>query len=78
MLQVLPNEPVKKWNIKEFDHLNKEHVICTSVYSRLKRQKRVEYPVLFRSDYREDIQNRLADGLRWMYEEGLIPKLEGR
>lgn len=69
---------MKKWNIEEFDHLNKEHVARTSVYSRLQMQKRVEYPVLFRRDYREDIQNRVADGLRWMDEEGLIPKLEGR
>lgn len=69
---------MKQWSIEEFDHLNKEHVTRTSVYSRLKRQKKVEYPILFRKDYREDIQNRLADGLRWMYDEGLIPKLEGR
>ena len=58
--------------------MNQEHVVRTSVFSRLKMQKKVEYPVLFRRDYREDIQSRLADGLRWMHEEGLTPKLEGR
>lgn len=69
---------MKQWNIDEFDHLNKEHVARTSVYSRLQRQKKVEYPILFRREYKEDIQHRLEDGLQWMYEEGLIPKLEGR
>ena len=71
---------MKQWNIDEFDHLNREHVDRTiaTVYSRLKMQKKVEYPILFRKDYKEDIQHRLEDGLRWMYEEGLIPKLEGR
>ena len=77
---MLPKESVKQWNIGEFDHLNREHVARTAVtvYSRLQRQKKVEYPILFRRDYKEDIQHRLEDGLRWMYEERLIPKLEGR
>jgi hypothetical protein len=69
---------VKQWHIEEFDHLNKEHVARTSVRSRLQRQKKVEYPILFRKDYKEHIQQRLEDGLRWMHEEGLTPKLEGR
>ena len=69
---------MKKWSIEEFDYLNKEYVARTSVYSQLKRQKKVEYPIIFRKDYKEDIQHRLEDGLRWMYEEGLIPMLEGR
>jgi hypothetical protein len=74
----LPKESLKRWNIEEFYHLNKEHVARNSVYSRLKRQKKVEYPILFKKDYKEDIQQRLEDGLRWMHEKGLIPKLEGR
>ena len=80
LIQVSPKdlEQVKKWNIEDFDHLNKEHVTHTSVYSRLQRQKKVDYPVLFRRNYREDIQVRLTEGLRWMHEKGLIPKLEGR
>lgn len=68
--------PLKQSSIERFDSLNPKHL--SPAYSRLVCQKKYVYPVQIRKDYREDIHERLKEGLTWMHENGLTPQLEGR
>lgn len=70
----------KPLNIDNFEHLNPKWV--PPLYSRLvnleNKMSLMPRTVQLKRDYRNDIHDRLRDGLTWMYENGLYPKLEGR
>lgn len=72
-----PGKPLK---VHDLEHLNPESI--PPLYSRLvnleNKMSLMPRTVQLKQDYRNDIHERLRDGLTWMYENGLYPKLEGR
>lgn len=70
----------KEITVEEFEHLNPNNI--PTVYSRLVNLQRKTSPhprsVQLMRGYRNDIHDRLRDGLTYMYENGLYAKLEGR
>ena len=72
-----PGKPLK---VDNFEHLNPE--LVPPLYSRLvnleNKMSSMPRTVQLKRDYKNDIHERLRDGLTWMYENGLYPKLEGR
>ena len=77
-------EPTPTYNPEYFAHLNTEYVPSITSWLNSPTEKATAGSVAYHKDirilreYKSDIHKKLREGLEWMYENDLHPKLEGR
>ena len=85
ILQVDPTPsegPTPVYSPESFSHLNVEHVPSTTSWLNGPTEEGVagsycQHMRVLR-DYKSDVHKKLREGLEWMFENDLQPKLEGR
>jgi hypothetical protein len=80
-----PSEgPTPTYNPESFAHLNTEHVPSITSWLNSPTEEAAAGSIAYHKhmrvlrEYKGDIHKKLREGLEWMYENDLQPKLEGR